>query len=642
MTDASAIGPAGHGDFVAVVGARPDAAALRARLGAARGWPSAAGGGEVTMQSLGERAWVALTRGAQLVAGAPGEHGGRDFCLGTFDPPDPVRFDPSRLLPAAAPVPGRGVPEPDAGFGCLRYDAAADCLEIVTDRFRSVPLYVATTPQATVVASDLRLVQATGLVPCRLSLAAVYHFLNFSYVPTPGTMFEGVAKVPPATRVQLSGLASGRLPARRDERWWRATYPESLPWGDVERRAVELRAAVAQAVLRHRPAAPPGQWGAFLSGGTDSSSIAGLLAQGRSEPLHAFSIGFAEAGYDELGYARIAARRYGLESHTSVVSAEDTLELAELLLDAYDEPAGNASSIPTLACARLAASCGMRALVGGDGGDEIFGGNERYRKDAIMERFYRLPGPLKAAARGVAALGAGVDWRPWNRVRNFVRRASLPNPDRFYTDDAFASEYYGSLLSADFRAAVGRDDSLEALRAVYRRAAAPSELHRLMFVDLEMTISDNDIVKVTRAARAAGVHVRFPYLDAELVDYTGRLDHRFKVNGADKRFLFKQAMRDLLPAEILAKKKQGFGLPIGVWLRSHPRFRDLVDDVLLGSRARSRGLFDAARVAALVERHRGGAWDHGPEIWYLLQLELWLRRNVDVAPAAPPASGGAP
>jgi asparagine synthase (glutamine-hydrolysing) len=246
----------------------------------------------------------------------------------------------------------------------------------------------------------------------------------------------------------------------------------------------------------------------------------------------------------------------------------------------------------------------------------------------IFEAYHRSR-LLRGAGSTLSAGLRGVDNHLANRLKSFHRRGTLPNPDRFYQDDAFASDHYEELLSVDLRGKVGRDESLEVVRGHYGRSGAPTEIHRLMYLDLKMTISDSDLIKVTRASRMAGVAVLFPYLDADLVDFTGRLPGMWKVKGLDKRHLFKRAMQGILPDEILKKKKQGFGLPLSVWLRERSEFRDMLRDVVLSDRARGRGYFNLGFVEGLMDHHQRGAWDHGSRLFLLLMLELWHRAHVD-------------
>jgi asparagine synthase (glutamine-hydrolysing) len=490
-----------------------------------------------------------------------------------------------------------------------------------TDAFRTCPVFHAQVDGGLLIASDLRLILRSGLLTPRVSLQAVYQYLNFSYVPAPLTAIEGASKLPAGSCLEWSGV---HLAVHHH---WDAAYPEDMSAPEAQR-IEQLRETIVHTVSDYRCADAQG-WGTFLSGGTDSSSISGMLAQAHDAPVNSFSIGFKEDGYDELPYSRIASQHFGLKAHEYRVSEDDTVNALPLMVDAYDEPFGNSSAIPTYFCTKLAAQNGVSMMVAGDGGDEIFGGNERYRKDQIFNRFHTSPAPVRALGQALAGVLKGVESRWANRIKNFVHRGSLPNPDRFYSDDAFASKHFEAMLSPAFRAAVRPDDALDVQRRVYAEAQAQAELHRLMYLDLKMTIADNDVVKVVRAGKLAGVEVVFPYLDRRLVDFTGHLPASDKVRGSDKRHLFKLAMNDILPEAIRKKKKQGFGLPTSVWLKRGGRYADLLSGIVLSDRALARGYFNADFIRGLIERHQSGAWDHASDIHMLAVLELWHREYVD-------------
>ncbi|WP_444995803.1 asparagine synthetase B family protein [Aliikangiella sp. IMCC44359] len=507
-------------------------------------------------------------------------------------------------------------------FVAVFWDENNQQLSIATDPVRTYPLYLFENNSKVIVSTDLRLIKGVekGL---EVDPKAIYHHLNFSYIPTPYTIYKEVSKVPPGTRIDLTSANSKAL------RYWKPDYPEDLE-GTEDKLADSLEEQIVAAVLNTRPESQ--EWGAFLSGGTDSSSISGVLAKNAKpeEKVKTFSIGFDEKGYDELEFSDIASKAFGTLSHKMSVGAEDTLAAIPELVKAFDEPFGNSSAIPTYYCSKLAKDNGLNTLLGGDGGDEIYGGNERYAKDKIFHKYYSLPGIVKLFGTGIAKLLGPIDIRFFNRVKNFVNRASLPNPDRFYLDDSFASEFYDELLSDSFKSKVAKDDSLEVIRNVYQDASAKSELHKLMYVDMQMAISDNDLSKVNRSAKQAGISVLYPYLNPTLVQHTGRISADLKVKDLNKRYLFKKAVRNILPKEILTKKKQGFGLPISVWFRTNPKFIALIDDVLLSEKALARGYFNSDFIKNMVSRHQKGAWDYGAEIWILLMLELWHREYVDV------------
>lgn len=535
-----------------------------------------------------------------------------DLVAGTFGEGVMTRAD----VPAQAAWRGR--------FVQVLWQPDAARVVAFTDHFATLPLYALVRDGTLLLSTDLRLVLHSGASTREVDLEAVYHYLNFGCIPAPSTICADIRRIEPGTRIVWENCLL------HSERYFVPRYPADLG-GDEDALAEDLREHMAASVHAYRPG-DDSAWGCFLSGGTDSSSIVALLARERpDERVRTFSIGFAEAGYDELGFARIAAQACGAEPETGTVSREQATALIDRVVAGYDQPFGNASAIPTMACANLAAEHGARVLLGGDGGDEIFGGNQRYAKDQVMAMFHRLPMPLKALGRGLGRVAGKTSSHLLNRIENFVERGSLPNPDRFYTDDSFASDYYDDLLTPAFRARVARNASLNLMRSVYALGEPASPLHRIMRLDLLMAIAQNDITKVHGACKAAGISARFPYIDPTLVAYTGRLPQRCKVRGLTKRYLFKRAMSGVIPQALLRKKKQGFGLPIAVWLRHDAAFQDSVREVLFDTRTRDRGWFDVSFVERLIAEHLRGSWDHSAPIWSLVVLELWLRRQLDAA-----------
>lgn len=507
-------------------------------------------------------------------------------------------------------------------FGIVMWNEARGSLVAGTDAFHFYPLFYALTDEGIVCGTDLGLVRAAAGTPAKLDYQALYHYLNFAYIPAPYTIFEGIRKLQPGS---LLTRHDGRFAI---ERYWTPDYPEDLRETESELTG-ELHDKIVETVQRYRPGNGI-RWGTFLSGGTDSSSITGILArQYPDRKVLSFSIGFGEADYDELGYARIAAKSFGTDAHVREVNAQHTMDLIPWLVRTYDEPYANSSAIPTAYCAQLAHEAGCTVMIAGDGGDEIYGGNERYAKDQVMAWYFNLPAVVKRLGHGMERALTPVDLRLLNKVRNFIHRSSLPNPDRFYTDDSFASDHFEQLLRPGFRRDIEPASSLDVMRGLYRETKADTELHRLMYIDLMMAIAENDLVKVNRTAKATGVSVLYPYLDRELVEFTGRIGARWKVKRLTKRYLFKQAMRGILPPEILAKKKQGFGLPIGVWFREHKGFRELLNDTLLSNRALERGYFERDFIVNMVQRHQHGVWDYTQELWLMLMLELWHREHLD-------------
>jgi asparagine synthase (glutamine-hydrolysing) len=451
----------------------------------------------------------------------------------------------------------------------------------------------------------------------------VYTYLNLGYVPAPRTIFAGVRRLPPAHRALAS---AGRISVGP---YWQMTYPEH-PLAESDAIA-SLVSHTEAAVGRALAPSPSKETGAFLSGGTDSSTVVGLMTRLGGEPVNAFSVGFNEDHFDELRYAGIAARHFGASHYTRVLAPGDVVDSLPTLVAAFDEPFGNNSAVGTFCCAALARECGVSRLLAGDGGDEIFGGNERYRVHQLYARYARIPALVRSAVIEplVGVLPAESPGLA-GKARRYVQRARVPNPCRFYWSEFFFSRGGADLLDGGFLAAVDRDAPHALLDRHFAAARASSELNRLMHLDLQLTIGDNDLLKVTRTAEAAGVRVRFPLLDPALVEFTGTLPARFKVRGLEKRYLFKLAFRSLLPAETLAKRKHGFGVPTSVWLRDHPGLRALATETLRSTRFRQRGYFAPGAIDELFRRHGADSTAYfGDLLWMVLMLELWHRHHVD-------------
>jgi asparagine synthase (glutamine-hydrolysing) len=372
------------------------------------------------------------------------------------------------------------------------------------------------------------------------------------------------------------------------------------------------------------------QVGAFLSGGTDSSTLVGLLSRMQSVPVKAFSVGFTEQTYNEIEYARIAAKHFGAEAHEFFVSAEDALGAMPILAASFDEPFGNSSAIPTYFCLRAAKEAGVTTMLAGDGGDELFGGNERYLSERMFLPYDRLSPRLQKLSLAFGQLlPKGVF--PLGKARRYLERASEPNPARFFYYQLFISQNACEYFTPDFLARVDGEFALSPARSYYTDVLKAASLNRLLYMDLKMCIADNDLFKVNRMAEALDINVQYPYLDRDLAELTGRIPTNLKLKGSKKRYIFKRAFQNLLPNEILHKTKHGFGLPVAGWIRCHRQFRDLARSLLLDRRSLERGYFKRSALETLFTRHNEETNDfYGTYIWYFMMLELWHRHHYDL------------
>jgi asparagine synthase (glutamine-hydrolysing) len=525
---------------------------------------------------------------------------------------------------AGAPFVGRL----QGAFAIALWDEAEQSLLLAVDHFGMRRMHYATVGARVTFASRLGAVVAASGVSRSLDLDAIYDYLNYRFVPSPETPYSAVRRLAPGYMLQAR---RGHVVVRP---FWDMRYREE--------RLPEERAAGATYRMTHNSvrAAVRGlkatESGAFLSGGTDSSTVVGLMTRITGEQVKTFSIGFNEDSYDELRFAELSAKHFAASHFTRIVTADAALGALPALVAAYDEPLGNNSIFGTFFCAQLAREHGVTHLLAGDGGDEIFGGNERYRTDRIFQRYSRIPALLRRGVLEPALLGLSDDLPGvLGRAQRYIRRAKIPNPARFYSYEFFVAQNAGTLLQPEFVQAVRSDGPWRLAEQHYARVDAGSELNRLLYLDLKLAIGDNDLLKVTRTAQLAGVSVRFPLLSLPLVEFTGALPAHFKVRGLEKRVLFKRAFRGLLPADTLGKRKQGFGVPTAEWFKTHGGFRALAYDTLLSTRARQRGYFKRGALEQLLALHDGEKTPYyGDILWAVLMLELWQGRHVDGRGAA--------
>lgn len=451
--------------------------------------------------------------------------------------------------------------------------------------------------------------------PRALRNQALFDYVYFHMVPSPESAYAGHERLLPGQYVRFH---RGGLERRH---YWRMRYSPHArtDFPELKREFLQcLEEAVADAVSGDRSV------GAFLSGGTDSSTVAGMLSRAGAGPARTFSIGFDAQGYDETGYARIAARHFNTEHREYYVTPQDVVQSVPRIAAAYDQPYGNASALPTYYCARLAREQGIDRLLGGDGGDELFGGNSRYGKQNVFALYERLPSSLR---RGLIEplLGRDADRAhgPLRKIRRYVAQASIPLPDRAESYNLLTHFGPHNVFDADFLNSVDSGHPLAMVRDTYHDAQAENTIDRLLALDLKQTLADNDLPKVTRMCDLAGVEAAFPLLDHRLVEFSAHLPPEMKVRGTRLRVFFKKALADFLPQEILTKSKHGFGLPFGVWMTDYKPLHELAADSI--ARLRPHRIFRDDFLDRLLGRHLAEhASYYGTMVWILLMLSQWF------------------
>ncbi len=508
-------------------------------------------------------------------------------------------------------------------------DGTCGLFFLATDRFRIHSLYIYQDSEKLVFSSRLQGVLACPLVPePNVNPRAIVALVGSSRIPTPETFFSGISKLP-AGRVLECRRGSSQM---HEYSYWDISYAFSQEWSEsdfIERVRSCLQNSVS---LSYHSDCKEGRVGTFLSGGIDSTTVTGLLSSLSSESLKSFSIGFGENQYDEMKYAKIAAQAFHVEHIQKFLTPHDCFDVIPNVIDFMDEPIGNASCVPTYCCALLAKQAGIQFLYAGDGGDEIFAGNERYSLNRLFDYYFKIPSWLRESflapffEKSSKCCGGAL----FRKGNNFIQKAKTPYPQRLY-----AYNFYQLIPLQD----IFQKEFLDVMEPTfnpywefhhwYSQTQAFDILDRQLYLDMKLTITDNDLIKVTRMTEAAGVTVRYPFLDHQLVELASQIPPSLKMEGLKLRSFFKKAYQDFLPAPIRSKTKHGFGLPIPIWLRSYKPLKELMYDLILSEQFFQRGYFKKQAVYDLVEKHQKDKTSfYGTILWNLMVLELWQRAQV--------------
>jgi asparagine synthase (glutamine-hydrolysing) len=506
-------------------------------------------------------------------------------------------------------------------FAFAVWDGRTERLFAARDRAGEKPLYYTLTPQGTFVfGSELKCLLEHPEVMRETDPAALDAYLTLGYVPEPLSVFRGVRKLEAGHRLLLE---RGRVTT---EPYWDFPVETDDPPRSEEEYVEELRARLEESVRMMLVADVP--LGAFLSGGVDSSTIVGLMSRVTNAPVKTFSIGFREDSFDELRYARLAAR-YLETDHRELIVTPEVCRLVDELIQHFDEPFADQSSVPTYLVSKLAREH-VKVVLSGDGGDELFAGYTRYAVERGRQGFARLPRLMR---RGLMAPLAGR--LPHGaRGRNFLHNVALDPAER-YLDNVSTFNALGkrALYTADFRRALsGREPAADIFRALGGRTPAGDGVARLLYLDAKTYLPGDILTKVDRMSMAASLEARVPLLEHNLVEFVSRMPASLKMRGDQSKYVFKRAVRGLVPDEILDRPKQGFGVPIGEWINRE--LRERVRDTFADARTRTRGIVEPAYVDVLLTEHERGRRDHSNALWSLFVLELWHRAYVDESPSA--------
>ncbi|HYM25704.1 MAG TPA: asparagine synthase (glutamine-hydrolyzing) [Vicinamibacterales bacterium] len=494
-------------------------------------------------------------------------------------------------------------------FGFAIWDAPARRLVVARDRIGIKPMHYAAAGGRLYFGSEIKSLLEAADVPRDLDPGALDHYLSFLYTPQDGSIFTSVRKLPPG---HVLTWQDGRIDVQR---YWQLPAEETYRGSEADAIG-ELRATLADAVKSHLLSDVP--LGAFLSGGIDSSLVVGLMAEASGRRVKTFSIGFDVPEFDELEHARTVAHHFGTDHHEFVVKP-DAVAILDRLIAHFDEPFADASAIPTWYVSEMARRH-VTVVLSGDGGDELFGGYDRYLPHPRVVAFDRY-GPRalrRVAAMTAARLPHGV------RGKNFLRHVGRSERGR-YIDSVrfFSADEKPALLSPDVRSALAEADPEARLSTHFDRYAHLSWPTQMMRFDAETYLPEDVLTKVDRMSMAHSIESRVPLLDNEVLTLASSLPASMKIRDGRRKHVLKEVAAQLLPRAIIERKKQGFGVPLGVWFRGN--LRELFADTLLSASSLQRGYFQPPFIMRIVDEHLSGRRDHTLRLWQLVVFERWCQ-----------------
>jgi asparagine synthase (glutamine-hydrolysing) len=507
-------------------------------------------------------------------------------------------------------------------FSFALWDGPNQEIIVVTDPYGIRPVVYLKDSGSFAAASRIRHLLHFPFARREIDPEAIYHYLFFHAICSPLTIYKGMRKLEPGKGLQVNGERLNsfvhydiqyKTDNDKGTGYWKKAIPEALE----------------NAVAKYVPLSSYEKTGCFLSGGTDSSSLAGYYTKLTGKPAQTFSIAFDNEAYNEVEYARIAARHFGLKSVEYWVTPEDVLSFLEIYPNMYDEPFGNSSAVPVYYCAKRAKEEGIDVLLGGDGGDEIFGGNQRYSANLVFERYYAIPKLFRNYALE-PLLRMLPDPGVFRKARRYIRRAKMPNPERFFSYNLLADSERSAILQPDFLSGLDAECFMNLMRDHFKRISPAHVTDALLYLDMKITITDNDLRKVNQMTEACGLRTRFPFLNRDLVDFSACIPPPLKATHARTRVIFKEALRGFLPEEIIEKKKHGMGVPVGLWIKNQRPLSALVEQFLLHEKAYIHQYIQPKYIENIWHQMQKESTPYfGDNLWVFFILELWLKQFSD-------------
>ncbi|GAA0856945.1 asparagine synthase C-terminal domain-containing protein [Aliiglaciecola litoralis] len=483
------------------------------------------------------------------------------------------------------------------------------------DHIGSQPCYYFNSDTQLIVSSSLKSIKARSDMELTVSKQALYNYIYFHCIPAPTTVYEEVFKLEPGKAVSFAGSTKTTSLLYSPE--------FAIKLENQQQAQQQSLDTIEQAVKSHAK----GNVGAFLSGGLDSSTVAGMLAKTQNEQAKTFSIGFEVPGYDETEYAVLTAKHFNTDHEVLYLKPEEAAAEFVNVAQYFDEPFGNSSAMAAYFCAKFAKQHGVDVLLAGDGGDELFAGNERYAKQKVFEKYYCLPSWLGNTVNVFFNNPITRALPGFKKVASYLNQARVKLPARLQTHNFVNQLGVENIFHADLLSDVNPSLPEQQLKQRFDECKSDHPVDGMLFLDWKFTLADNDLVKVGKMCELAGVEVRYPLLDKNIVDFSCTVPADVKLPGGELRDFYKKSCKGFLADETLNKSKHGFGLPFGVWMKENQTLKDLTITTLNQFKQRNivkESLIDQARNAH-ESVHTGY---YGELIWIMVVLELWLQKEA--------------